>query len=138
MDDVIQLKSRVEKKLRFYGLRPTKARLRIGMMLRDKPKHLSADQVYEKLIEKGHSVSKATVYNTLNAFVERGLLNQVAIDPIKTYYDSSTNAHHHFFNMDTGQLYDIPSEELTIESIPELPEDTKIQDLEIVIKVKNK
>tara|TARA_B100001750_G_scaffold242128_1_gene254990 strand:- start:845 stop:1261 length:417 start_codon:yes stop_codon:yes gene_type:complete len=138
MDDVIQLKSRVEKKLRFYGLRPTKARLRIGMMLLDKPKHLSADQVYEKLIEKGHSVSKATVYNTLNAFVERGLLNQVAIDPIKTYYDSSTNAHHHFFNMDTGQLYDIPSEELTIESIPELPEDTKIQDLEIVIKVKNK
>ena len=78
------------------------------------------------------------MYNTLNAFVERGLLNQVAIDPIKTYYDSSTNAHHHFFNMDTGQLYDIPSEELTIESIPELPEDTKIQDLEIVIKVKNK
>ena len=64
MDDVIQLKSRVEKKLRFYGLRPTKARLRIGMMLLDKPKHLSADQVYEKLIEKGHSVSKATVYNT--------------------------------------------------------------------------
>tara|TARA_B100000029_G_scaffold338412_1_gene330628 strand:+ start:1053 stop:1469 length:417 start_codon:yes stop_codon:yes gene_type:complete len=138
MDDVIQIKSRVEKKLRLYGLRPTMARLRIGMMLLDKPRHLSADQVYEKLIEKGHSVSKATVYNTLNAFVKRGLLNQVAIDPIKTYYDSSTNAHHHFYNMDTGQLYDIPSEDLTIESIPQLPQDTKIQDLEIVIKIKNK
>ena len=108
------------------------------MMFLDQPRHLSADQVYEKLIKKGHSISKATVYNTLNAFAERGLLNQVAIDPAKTYYDSSTNAHHHFFNVDTGQLFDIPSEELSIESIPQLPEHTKIQDLEIVIKVKNK
>ncbi len=138
MDDVIELKSNVEKKLKFYRLRPTKARVRIGMMFLDQPRHLSADQVYEKLIKKGHSISKATVYNTLNAFAERGLLNQVAIDPAKTYYDSSTNAHHHFFNVDTGQLFDIPSEELNIESIPQLPEDTKIQDLEIVIKVKNK
>ena len=63
MDNVIELKSKVEKKLKFYGLRPTKARLRIGMMFLDKPKHLSADQVHEKLIEKGHSISKATVYN---------------------------------------------------------------------------
>ena len=138
MDDVIELKSNVEKKLKFYRLRPTKARVRIGMMFLDQPRHLSADQVYEKLIKKGHSISKATVYNTLNAFAERGLLNQVAIDPAKTYYDSSTNAHHHFFNVDTGQLFDIPSEELSIESIPQLPEHTKIQDLEIVIKVKNK
>ena len=54
------------------------------------------------------------------------------------YYDSTTNAHHHFFNIDTGQLYDIPSDDLSVENIPRLPENTKIQDLEIVIKIKNK
>ena len=138
MDDVIQLKTKVEKRLKLYGLRPTKARLRIGMMLLDHPKHLSAEQVYESLLEKGHSISKATVYNTLNAFAEKGLVNQVAVDPSRMYYDSTTNAHHHFFNTDTGQLFDIPSDDLSVENIPRLPENTKIQDLEIVIKIKNK
>ena len=76
--------------------------------------------------------------HTLNAFAEKGLVNQVAVDPSRMYYDSTTNAHHHFFNIDTGQLYDIPADDLSVENIPSLPENTKIQDLEIVIKIKNK
>ena len=138
MEDVIELKTKVQDKLKLYGLRPTRARTRIGMMLLDKPKHLSADQVHEKLKQKGYSISKATVYNTLNAFSECGIVSEVTIDPRRTYYDSRTTPHHHFFNIDTGQLVDIASDDMSVENIPRLPDNTQIQDLEIVVKISNK
>ena len=108
------------------------------MMLLDKPKHLSADQVHEKLKQKGFTISKATVYNTLNAFSECGIVSEVTIDPRRTYYDSRTTPHHHFFNIDTGQLVDIASDDMSVENIPRLPDNTQIQDLEIVVKISNK
>ena len=138
MDDVIELKSKVQEKLKLYGLRPTRARTRIGMILLDKPKHLSADQVHEKLKLKGYTISKATVYNTLNAFAKYGIVSEVTIDPSRTYYDSTTKAHHHFFNVDTGQLMDIASDDISVENIPRLPDNTQIKDLEIVVKISNK
>ena len=138
MEDVIELKTKVQEKLKLYGLRPTRARTRIGMMLLDKPKHLSADQVHEKLKQKGYTISKATVYNTLNAFSECGIVNEVTIDPRRTYYDSRTTPHHHFFNIDSGQLVDIASDDMSVENIPRLPDNTQIQDLEIVVKISNK
>ena len=138
MYDVIELKSKVQEKLKLYGLRPTRARTRIGMILLDKPKHLSADQVHEKLKLKGYTISKATVYNTLNAFAKYGIVSEVTIDPSRTYYDSTTKAHHHFFNVDTGQLMDIASDDISVENIPRLPDNTQIQDLEIVVKISNK
>jgi len=138
MDEVIELKSKVQEKLKLYGLRPTRARTRIGMILLDKPKHLSADQVHEKLKLKGYTISKATVYNTLNAFAKYGIVSEVTIDPSRTYYDSTTKAHHHFFNVDTGQLMDIASDDISVENIPRLPDNTQIQDLEIVVKISNK
>ena len=138
MNDVIELKSKVQEKLKLYGLRPTRARTRIGMILLDKPKHLSAEQVHEKLKQKGYTISKATVYNTLNAFAKYGIVSEVTIDPSRTYYDSTTKAHHHFFNVDTGQLMDIASDDISVENIPRLPDNTQIQDLEIVVKISNK
>ena len=138
MNDVIELKSKVQEKLKLYGLRLTRARTRIGMILLDKPKHLSADQVHEKLKLKGYTISKATVYNTLNAFAKYGIVSEVTIDPSRTYYDSTTKAHHHFFNVDTGQLMDIASDDISVENIPRLPDNTQIQDLEIVVKISNK
>jgi len=78
------------------------------------------------------------VYNTLNHFARSGLVSEVAVNPTRMYYDSTTLSHHHFYNVDTGQLTDIKREELTIENIPKLPDNTQIEDLEIVIKIKNK
>ena len=138
MEKILQLKEKVQKKLKLFGLRPTRARIRIGMMLLDSPTHLSADEIYESLVEKGHSISKATVYNTLNHFARSGLVSEVAVNPTRMYYDSTTLSHHHFYNVDTGQLTDILREELTVENIPKLPDNTQIEDLEIVIKIKNK
>ena len=138
MEGVLKLKAKVEQRLRDHRLRPTKARIRIGMMLLESPKHLSADQIFDKLIEHGHCISKATVYNTLNVFAKHGMVSEVAVDPTRMYYDSTTLPHHHFYNIDTGQLTDIPRENLSVENIPRLPDNTEIEDLEIVIKIKNK
>ena len=138
MEDVLRLKVKVEQRLREHRLRPTKARTRIGMMLLESPKHLSADQIFDKLIEHGHCISKATVYNTLNVFAKHGVVSEVAVDPTRMYYDSTTLPHHHFYNIDTGQLTDIPRENLSVENIPRLPDNTEIEDLEIVIKIKYK
>ena len=90
MEDALRLKAKVEQRLRDHRLRPTKARIRIGMMLLESPKHLSADQIFDKLIEHGHCISKATVYNTLNVFAKHGVVNEVAVDPTRMYYDSTT------------------------------------------------
>ena len=138
MEDILRLKAQVEQRLRDHRLRPTKARTRIGMMLFDSPKHLSADQIFDKLIEYGHRISRATVYNTLNVFAKHGVVSEVAVDPTRMYYDSTTSPHHHFYNTDTGQLIDIPRENLSVDNIPRLPDNTEIEDLEIVIKIKNK
>ena len=73
-----------------------------------KPRHFSADQIIAGIRANGLRVSKATVYNTLNLFCERGLLRTVDVDPTRQYYDSSTGAHHHFYNVDTGETTDIP------------------------------
>ena len=138
MEEVLKLKSKVEQKLKMHDLRSTKARIRIGMMLFDSPQHFSAGQIFEQLTKQGHGISKATVYNTLNAFTQSGIIHAVAVDPERMFYDSTISAHHHYYNTDTGQLTDIPLEDLSIEEIPRLPDNTEIEDLQVIIKVKNK
>jgi len=138
MEEVLKLKSKVEQKLKIHDLRLTRARIRIGMMLFDSPQHLSAGQIFEQLTKQGHGISKATVYNTLNVFAKSGMVHAVNVDPERIFYDSTISAHHHFYNIDTGQLMDIPLEDLSFEEIPKLPDNTEIEDLQVIIKVKNK
>ena len=116
---------------------PTPQRLEVAAILLEKPQHLSADQIIERLRTEGSSVSKATVYNTLNLFSERGLIKEVMVDPIRKFYDSTTHPHHHFYNVDTGQLADIPDSHVTFESLPELPEGTRRESVEVLIRVRD-
>ena len=83
-------------------------------------------------------VSKATVYNTLNLLVERGLVHQVIINSGKVFYDSNTDKHHHIFNEDTGMLTDVQANEMVIENIPNLPAGTVKSGVDVIIRVKNK
>ena len=116
---------------------PTPQRLEVAAILLEKPQHLSADQIIERLRAAGSSVSKATVYNTLNLFSERGLVKEVMVDPIRKFYDSTTHPHHHFYNVDSGQLADIPDSDVRFESLPELPEGTRRESVEVLIKVRD-
>ena len=117
-----------------YGILPTAQRLEVAGILLARPQHLSAEQIIDHLRISGSGVSKATVYNTLNLFCERGLVNECLVDPERRFYDSTTEPHHHFYNMDTGELTDIPYRNIQISGLPDLPEDFHLDGIEVVIK----
>lgn len=119
-----------------YGILATPQRLEIAGILLEKPQHLSAEQIIEVLRQHGSGVSKATVYNTLNLFVERGLVKECIVDPERRFYDSNTRAHHHFYDVDTGQLTDIPHELVRFAELPVLPAEGRIDSVEVIIRVR--
>lgn len=123
--------------LRNHNIRPTSQRVDIAKMLLSKPQHLSAEQVLAQVNTKDERVSKATVYNTLNLFVDKGLINQVVIDSRYVFYDSNTESHHHFYNEDTGLLQDIDDNMMIVGEVPSTPKNTVQTDIDIVIRIKN-
>ena len=121
-----------------FGILPTPQRLEIASILLERPQHLSADQIIERLRSTDSAVSKATVYNTLKLFSEHGLVKEVMVDPVRKFYDSTTNPHHHFYNVDTGELSDIPHAKVSFEDFPDMPYGTKRDSVEVLIKVRNR
>ena len=121
-----------------HGIMPTPQRVEIAGILLERPQHLSAEHIIERLKACGSSVSKATVYNTLNLFSERGLIKEVMVDPVRKFYDSTTHPHHHFYNVDSGELSDIPDEQVCFQDLPELPEGTERESVEVLIKVRDR
>lgn len=126
------------EKLKRHGVLATPQRLEVAEVLLERPQHLSAEQILERLREAGNRVSKATVYNTLKLFGEQGLVKELTVDPDRKYYDSTTHAHHHFYHVGTGELSDIPEDQLRIMNLPPLPEGTEQQSVEVLIRVRNK
>lgn len=125
-------------RLRDHGVQPTPQRLEVAEILLDRPQHLSAEQLLERLRAKGSRVSKATVYNTLNLFSERGLVRELSIDPSRKFYDSTTHSHHHFFHAQSGRFTDIPLEQIRILGLPELPEGTEQESVEVLIRIRDR
>ena len=120
-----------------HGVLPTPQRLEVADVLLAKPQHLSADQIIEKLREDDSTVSKATVYNTLNLFEKRGLIKECLVDPERRFYDSTTQPHHHFYNADTGELSDIPMNDIEISGLPQLPAGTQLEGAELIVRIRN-
>lgn len=129
-------KSTVIERLKSAGINPTQQRVEIAQILFCEPQHMSAEQVLKVVNRDGAVVSKATVYNTLGLFAKRGLVREVIVDPSKVFYDSNTSAHHHFFNVDTGELMDIEPEAVNIADIPSLPEGTEAAGVDVVIRLR--
>lgn len=128
----------IEKKLRAHGVLPTEQRIEVAEVMFRRPQHLSADQIIERLQEAGSRVSKATVYNTLNLFSAKGLVKEIIVDSSRTYYDSTTRPHHHFYHVDTGKLTDIPADRVGIADLPPLPEGTVQESVEVLIRVRDR
>lgn len=123
-------------KLFDHGVRITRQRLRIAAVMLAAPRHLSADQVLDEVNRSGAQVSKATVYNTLKAFVEHGLLREVNVETARSFYDSTVAPHHHFYNPETGELMDIPADRLTVTGIPTPPAGTEAADVEVIVRLR--
>lgn len=108
------------------------------MLLLAGPCHVSADQILSSLRQAGSRISKATVYNTLNVFSRAGIIREVAVDPSRLVYDSTTTSHHHFLNEDTGELLDIDPAEVELARLPRLPEGTEASSVEVIIRVRRR
>ncbi len=125
------------KRLEACSIYPTPQRVKIAEVMLDKFQHLSADNVLQAVNVDGSAVSKATVYNTLGLFAKKGLVREVIVDPSKVFYDSNTSEHHHFYNIDTGELSDIGSSELLVDQLPALPEATEMDGVDVIIRLRN-
>ena len=129
---------RAREILEQHGIRPTSQRLKMAQILLTAPRHMTAEQILAALRQTEGRVSKATVYNTLNLFVAQGLAREIHADPERCVYDSTMAPHHHFQNVDTGEMTDIRPEDLAFSRLPELPAGTEIESVDVVIRVRRK
>ena len=122
------------------GLRPTRQRLALATALvgDGHDRHVTAESLHEAVQSHGNSVSLATVYNTLKAFCEAGLMQEVTVDGLKSYFDTKTHDHPHFFWEDEGRLTDAPADQLDIAALPEAPSGMVISKVDVVIRLRKK
>ena len=124
--------------LRSRKVTPTSQRIKIAQVLFAKTAHWSAEDVYVAVNQSETLVSKATIYNTLGLFVERGLIKEVLVDPSKVFYDSNTEPHHHFYDTDTGEIRDIAQDQIAVKDLPVLPEGKQLDSLEVLVRIRNR
>ncbi len=122
--------------LRRHGIAPTHQRLEIAHVLFSRCEHLAADRVLALANERFAETSKATVYNTLNLFRDRGLIREVIVDPKRVFYDPNTEPHHHLYNVDTGELTDIAAEDLRISGMPVLPPGMVTEGVDVIVRIR--
>jgi Fur family iron response transcriptional regulator len=131
--------SAVDQRVRSAGLRPTRQRVALAELLFAKGnRHLTAEQLHEEAVVAGVPVSLATVYNTLHQFTEAGLLRILAIEGSKTYFDTNTSDHHHFFIEGENKVFDIPDAPVRVSNLPEPPSGMEIANVDIVVRLRRK
>jgi len=119
-------------------LRPTRQRMALAELLvgDGQHRHVTAESLFESARDTGAMVSLATVYNTLRAFCEAGLLQEITVDGSKSYFDTNTHDHPHFFWEDEGHLSDAPADQLVITQVPQAPEGVEIASVDVVIRLR--
>ncbi|MGH8693970.1 MAG: Fur family transcriptional regulator [Burkholderiales bacterium] len=123
-------------KLRAHGINPTHQRIEIAFALFSRHEHLSADQVMAIVNERHSETSKATVYNTLNLFLEKKLIREVIVDPNKVFYDPNTEPHYHMYDLQSGRLTDIDAADVRVTGLPSLPSGMVTEGMDIIIRVR--
>ena len=125
--------------LRGAGLRPTRQRVALAELLFARgDRHVTAERLHEEAVSNDVPVSLATVYNTLHQFTEAALLREVAVEGAKTYFDTNTSNHCHFFCEGDGVLMDIPTEGLRVEGLPEPPEGMEVSRVDVLVRLVDK
>lgn len=130
-------KESARDRLQEAGLRPTRQRLGLAEILLSKgDRHVSAEALHAEAVAAGQAVSLATVYNTLRAFTDAGLIRQLTIDAARVYFDTNASSHHHFFDERTGALSDIPAELIEVTGVPAPPAGSEIESIDVIVRVK--
>ena len=129
----------VRTRLRDVGLRPTRQRVALAEILFSHGhRHLSAEDLHAEALTAKVPVSLATVYNTLNQFTEAGSLREVAVEGTRTYFDTNTDDHHHFYVEDENRVFDIPGPHVEIGDLPPAPAGMEIVRVDVVVRLRNK
>lgn len=119
------------------GLRPTRQRIALAELLFDGPhRHVTAEALYVETGDAGTKMSLATVYNTLNQFAEVGMLREINVDATRSYFDTNTTDHHHFYVEDEQRVIDIPVDSIVLKDLPSAPEGMEISSVDVVMRVK--
>jgi Fur family iron response transcriptional regulator len=128
--------SALKERLRDVGLRPTRQRISLGWILFAKgDRHVTAELLYEEAMRSRVPVSLATVYNTLHQFTEAGLLRQLAVDGSKSYFDTNTTEHHHFYVEGDDALMDMPTE-VEVGELPLPPAGMEIARVDVIVRLR--
>ena len=132
-------KSATVARLRAAGLRPTRQRLALASILFDgQDRHVSAEWLYDVAKQSGADVSLATVYNTLHQFTAAGLMREVTVDSSRTYFDTNTGDHHHMFLEHEDRVVDVPSDSVSVNRLPEIPEGMELVGVDVIMRVRPK
>ena len=118
------------------GLRPTRQRIALAeLLLAGENRHVTAEELHQEARGLGISVSLATVYNALHQFTFAGLMREVIVEAGRSYFDTNTSDHHHFFYEDKGELEDIPSNQIKLSELPEAPKGTIVKCVDVIVRV---
>ncbi len=124
-------------RLRQAGLRPTRQRVELaGLLFQDCNRHVTAEGLHDEVSKSGAKVSLATIYNTLHQFTQAGLLRHVIVDAARSYFDTNTGEHQHFFLESEGLLIDIPGQTIAVAGVPVPPPGLAVDRVDVVVRVK--
>ncbi|MDR7031542.1 Fur family iron response transcriptional regulator [Mesorhizobium sp. BE184] len=127
----------VAKRVREAGLRPTRQRIALADLLFAKgDRHLAAEELHEEALAAGVPVSLATVYNALHQFTQAGLLRILAVEGAKTYFDTNTSDHHHFYIEGENRIFDISGGPVQVTNLPQAPEGMEIANVDIIVRLR--
>ena len=135
-ETALELAAKATARLRAAGLRPTRQRVELaGLLFGDCDRHVTAESLHDQVTGAGVKVSLATVYNTLHQFTQAGLLRQVIVDAARSYFDTNTGDHQHFFLEDEGMLIDI-AEHIAVSGVPAPPAGMAVDRVDVVVRVR--
>lgn len=124
-------------RLRRVKLRPTRQRIALGWLLFGRgDRHLTAEALHDEALAAKVPVSLATVYNTLHQFTEAGLLQEIAVDGARTYFDTNLTPHHHFLIEETNALVDIPGGLISVAALPPPPAGSQISRVDVIVRIR--
>lgn len=126
----------VSELLRAHGITPTHQRIEIAQVLFEKRWHPSADQILAAVNVRYAETSKATVYNTLKLFLEKRLVRELIVDANKVFYDSNTSEHHHFYDVESGEITDIAATGIRVDGLPPLPAGMVAAGIDIIVRTR--
>jgi Fur family iron response transcriptional regulator len=124
--------------LREAGIPATLQRVEIARVILSRHTHMSADQVFAAVLETVPDMSRATVYNTLKLFREKKLVRELIVDPERVVFDSNTEPHYHLYNAERGTLIDVAADELKVVGMPKLPPDLQLDEVDVIIRVRDR